>query len=391
MQYVYADNNATTRLTEEAFEEMRPLLQELYGNPSSLHFLGRAARENLNQARERVARFLRVLATEIIFTSGGTESNHLAISGLLNARPDKRHVVTSEVEHLSTRSFCEKLEKDGYEITRIGVDEEGRLDRNELADSLREDTALVTLMAANNETGVTWPIRQFGQLIRERDIPFHVDAAVAAHWTELDPDRDGIDAVSLSSHKCHGPKGIGALYLRRGVRLSPMFYGGKQERGRRTGTENAPGIAGMGKALDVADARRDEDTRKVKELRDRFEEELIDRVTECVRNGAADERLPNTSNLSFAYIEGEAILLSLSKIAICASSGSACSTNTVEPSYVLRAMGKPDSLAHGAVRFSFSRYTTGEEIDYLIENVPPAIEELREMSPYWQKQKLKTR
>ncbi|MBI2192971.1 MAG: aminotransferase class V-fold PLP-dependent enzyme [Planctomycetes bacterium] len=391
MDIVYVDNNATTRPADEVIEEMLPVLHEAYGAPSSLHLQGALARQKMEEARERAARFLGADPAEIIFTSGGTESNHLAVLGLLEARPGKRHVVTSAVEHLSVRSLCDKLRQRGIEVTEVGVDGDGLLRLDDLASSLRADTALVTLMAANNETGVVWPMAEIGRIVRGRGIPFHVDASVAGAWLPLDARAAGVDSLSLSGHKLHGPKGVGLLYLRRGLRLSPLFHGGRQERGRRPGTENVAGIAGMGKALELVVERRPRDVEAVSRMRDRFEQGICGRVPECVPNGSAAPRLPNTSHLSFAYIEGEAILLSLSKAGICASSGSACTTGLVEPSYVLRAMGKPDSLAHGAVRFSFSRYNREEEVEVLLEKVPLAVEQLRELSPFWQKQRMKAR
>lgn len=389
MPCIYVDNLATTRIAEEVLEEMSPVLREAYAAPSSIHFLGSQARQKIQEARERTARFLGADPSEMIFTSGGTESNHLAILGLLESQPAKRHLVTSRVEHLSIKSLCEHLLKQGYEVAEVGVDADGNLNLEELAHAIRPDTALVSLTAANHETGVVWPLEELGRVVKDRGALFHVDAAAAAAWLTLDPRSASIDALSLSGHKLHAPKGVGALYLRRGVRFSPLFYGGRQERGKRPGTENVAGIVGFGKAVELLAERRGRDAAAVTRLRDRFENGLIGRVPECVCNGGQACRLANTSNLSFAYTEGEAILLSLSKEGICASSGSACTTGLVEPSYVLRAMGKPDSLAHGAVRFSFSRYNGEEEVDYLLETIPPLIEQLRTLSPFWQKQKLK--
>jgi cysteine desulfurase len=366
-------------------ELMQEVQQQAFASPSSLHYPGRVARKLIDDAREQAASCLTVSPGEIIFTSGGTESCHLGILGILNANPDKRHIVTSPVEHLSVKSLCEKLETQNYEVTRLGVNEHGALDLDELSSSIREDTALVSLLAANHETGVLWPMKQIGEIVAGSSARLHVDAAIALGWMAVNPAEWQADAVSISGHKIHGPKGSGLLYLRKGVRFSPLFHGGTQERARRPGTENTAAIVGLGKAMEILKGRREEDAEQVSNVRDRFESELLESVRECVVHGLESLRVANTSNVSFAYIDGEAILLALSKVGICASSGSACSTGMVEPSYVLRAMGKPDSLAHGAIRFSFSRMNTEEDVDCLLKKIPPAVEQLRTMSPYWRK------
>lgn len=385
MEFVYVDNNATTQTGVEVADLMNQIQQQAFASPSSLHYPGRLARKLIDDAREQAASCLSVSPGEIIFTSGGTESCHLGILGILKASPDKRHIVTSSVEHLSVKSLCEKLEKQEYEVTRLGVNEHGLLDLDELSSSIREDTALVSLLAANHETGVIWPMKEIGEIVAATSARLHVNAAIAMGWIEVNPTEWQADAVSISGHKFHGPKGSGLLYLRKGIRFSPLFYGGTQERARRPGTENTPAIVGLGKAMEILSRRRTGDAERIRKLRDRFETELLNSIPECVVHGQESERVTNTSNVSFAYIDGEAILLALSKAGICASSGSACSTGMVEPSYVLRAMGKPDSLAHGAIRFSFSRANTENEVDHLLQQIPPVIEQLRAMSPYWQK------
>ncbi len=386
MDFIYVDNNATTQAGAEVADLMSDVQQQAFANPSSLHYPGRIARKLIEDAREQAAACLSVPPREIIFTSGGTESCHLGILGILNANPDKRHIVTSAVEHLSVKSLCEKLQEEDYEVTRRGVNESGALDLDELSSSIREDTALISLLAANHETGVVWPMKEVGEIVASTSARLHVDAAIAMGWMKVNPAEWHADAVSISGHKFHGPKGSGILYLRKGVRLSPLFHGGTQERARRPGTENTAAIAGLGKAMEILNGRRDQDAERIKSLRDRFECELLSSVPECVIHGTQSERVANTSNISFAYIDGEAILLSLSKAGICVSSGSACSTGMVEPSYVLRAMGQPDSLAHGAIRFSFSRDNTEADVDQLLQQLPPVVEQLRAMSPFWKKQ-----
>jgi cysteine desulfurase len=385
MEFVYVDNNATTQTDAEVADLMNQVQQQAFASPSSLHYPGRVARKLIDDAREQAATCLAASPGEIIFTSGGTESCHLGILGILNANPGKRHIVTTSVEHLSVKSLCEKLEKQDYEVTRLGVNEHGELDLDELSSSIREDTAIVSLLAANHETGVVWPMKEIGEIVTATSARLHVDAAIAMGWMEVNPTEWQADAVSISGHKFHGPKGSGLLYLRKGVRFSPLFHGGTQERARRPGTENTAAIVGLGKALEMLNERRERDADQISKLRDRFECELLKCVPECVVHGQKSLRVENTSNVSFAYIDGEAILLALSKAGICASSGSACSTGMVEPSYVLRAMGKPDSLAHGAIRFSFSRDNTDQDVGSLLHEIPPAIEQLRAMSPYWQK------
>ncbi|MFW5792575.1 MAG: cysteine desulfurase NifS [Desulfohalobiaceae bacterium] len=382
MSTIYMDNNATTMVDPRVLEAMLPFFSERYGNPSSMHTFGGAVGSRLSEAREQVAAVLGATPGEVIFTSSGTEGDNTAIRSALAAQPDKRHIVTTKVEHPAVLSLCKHLEKrEGYEVTFLGVDGQGSLDLGELKDSLRRDTALVSIMWANNETGNIYPIEAIGALARDRGILFHTDAVQAVGKIPIDLGQLPVDMLTLSAHKVHGPKGVGALYVRRSVPFRPFMIGGHQERSRRAGTENTPGIIGLGMACDIAMSwLAREDT--VKELRDTLEQTLLQEVPNTMRNGHSTDRLPNTANISFKYVEGEAILLMLDQLGICASSGSACTSGSLEPSHVLRAMGVPFTYAHGSVRFSLSRFTTRQEIDFVTANLPPVIETLRKISPY---------
>lgn len=382
MRTLYFDNNATTKVAEQVLEDMNPLFCELYGNPSSMHTFGGQIGRKIRQAREQVAGLLGCEPSEIVFTSGGTESDNTAIKGALTAQPNKRTVITTRVEHPAVLTVCRDLESHGYTVVELGVDKEGRLDLNELEGQLDEDTALVTIMYANNETGVVFPIDQIAQLVTDKGAIFHTDAVQAVGKIPLDLSKSNIDLLSLSGHKLHGPKGVGVLYVRKGTRLSPFMLGGHQEAGRRAGTENVPGIVGMGKACELAAENFEAENNKVKHLRDKLEQAILEKCPDCRLNGDPENRLPNTTNISFEYIEGEAILLMLDKYGICASSGSACTSGSLEPSHVLRAMGVPFTAAHGSIRFSLSRYNTEEEVDYTIEKLPPIINQLRKLSPF---------
>lgn len=382
MQTIYFDNNATTKVAEEVLEEIKPYFCELYGNPSSMHNFGGQVGIKIRQSREKVAKLLGCELNEVIFTGCGTESDNTAIVGTLSARPELRKVITSRVEHPAVLSTCRQLENHGYTVIEIGVDSLGRLDFDQLEKEIDEETALVTIMWANNETGVVFPVEQIAELCKERDVVFHTDAVQAVGKIPINLAENKIDLLSISGHKLHAPKGIGVLYVRKGTRLTPFMQGGHQEGGRRAGTENVPGIIGMGKAAELAMRNFDEENNKVKHLRDKLEKALLQSCPDCRLNGDPENRLPNTSNISFEYIEGEAILLMLDKYGICASSGSACTSGSLEPSHVLRAMGVPFTAAHGSVRFSLSRYNTEEEVDYAIEKIPGIIDRLRELSPF---------
>ncbi|RME28334.1 MAG: cysteine desulfurase NifS [Deltaproteobacteria bacterium] len=378
---VYLDNNATTMVAPEVFEAMKPFFSEMYGNPSSMHHFGGQVAEHVQRAREQVARLLGAKAEEIIFTAGGSEGDNLAIKGVLEALGgEKRHIVTTRVEHPAVRVTCRWLRDHGFRLTEIPVDRDGTLDMDALEKALTPDTAIVSVMWANNETGVIFPIEQIANMVNSRGILFHTDAVQAAGKIPIDVGKVPVDLLTISGHKLHAPKGIGALYVRKGTKLTPQIHGGHQEQGKRAGTENVPGIVGLGKAAELALETMDEENDRVRKLRDKLERGLLEKCEGAAVNGR--NRLPNTLNISFEYIEGESILLMLSDLGVCASSGSACSSGSLEPSHVLRAMGVPFTLAHGSVRFSLSRYNTEEEIDYVIEHMPGIVKKLREISPF---------
>ena len=382
MKTIYFDNNATTQVAGEVLEEIQPLFCELYGNPSSMHTFGGQIGRKIGQAREQVAGLLGCEPSEIVFTSGGTESDNTAIKGTLAALPHKRKIITSRIEHPAVLTVCRELENRGYAIIELGVDKYGQLDTEQLAEQLDDDTALVTIMYANNETGVIFPIDKISRLTAEKGVVLHTDAVQAIGKIPLNLSKSNIDLLSLSGHKLHAPKGVGILYVRKGTRLSPYMLGGHQEAGRRAGTENVPGIVGIGKACELAAKNFEQENNKVKNLRDKLESAILEKCPDSLLNGDKDNRLPNTANISFEYIEGEAILLMLDQYGICASSGSACTSGSLEPSHVLRAMGVPFTAAHGSIRFSLSRYSTEEEVDYTIEKIPPIINQLRKLSPF---------
>lgn len=378
---IYLDNNATTQIDEEVLGAMMPYLTLYYGNPSSMHTFGGQVGKAVKTAREQVASLLGAEPSEIIFTSCGTEGDNAAIRAALTAQPNKKHIITTEVEHPAVLNLCRHLEKQGYTVTYLGVDSQGRLDLDEVQASLTGGTALVTMMYANNETGVVFPIEQVGAMAKEYGALFHVDAVQAVGKIPLDMSNSTIDMLTLSGHKLHAPKGIGALYVRKGTRFRPFMVGGHQERGRRGGTENVPGIVALGKACELAQSHLANISHE-RQLRDYLETSILTLIPDTVVNGSTKERLPNTTNIGFKYIEGEAILLSMNQYGICASSGSACTSGSLEPSHVLRAMGLPYSVLHGSIRFSLSRYTTQEEIDRVIEVLPDTIARLRAMSPF---------
>jgi len=382
MRTVYFDNNATTKVADEVLEEIRPYFCELYGNPSSMHTFGGQVGRKIREAREKVGALLGCDPSEIIFTGCGTESDNTAIKGTLAAYPDKRKVITTRVEHPAVLSVCRDLENQGYTVVELAVDKKGRLNLAELEEQLDDGTALVTIMSANNETGVTFPVEKIAELVTGKGIVFHTDAVQAVGKIPINLSKSSIDLLSLSGHKLHAPKGVGVLFVRKGTRLAPFMLGGHQEGGRRAGTENVPGIIGLGKACELAMQNFNEENNRVRNLRDKLEKSILEKCPACMVNGDTANRLPNTSNISFEFIEGEAILLMLDKFGICASSGSACTSGSLEPSHVLRAMGIPFTAAHGSIRFSLSRYNTEEEVDYTIEKTPPIISRLRELSPF---------
>lgn len=378
---IYFDNNATTRLAPEALEAMQPYLTELYGNPSSIHGFGSQVAKKIQEAREQVAALLGAAdPIEIVITSCGTEGDNAAIRGILESQPEKRHIVTTQVEHPAVLSLCQHLEKKGYRVTWLRVDADGMLDLDELKASLTEDTALVSIMYANNETGVIFPIDAIGAIVKARGIPFHVDAVQVAGKIPLNLRQSPVDLLTISAHKFYGPKGIGALYVRRGITFRPFMIGGHQERGRRGGTENVAGIVGMGKAAELALGNMPEDEPRVRGLRDRLEQSLLESCPESRVNGHREKRLPNTLNMSFKFLEGEAILVLLDQNGICASTGSACTAGSSEPSHVLRAMGVPPDWIQGAVRFSLSRYTTENEVGFVNQKLPSIVQRLSGLS-----------
>jgi cysteine desulfurase len=380
---IYFDNNATTAVAPEVFEAMRPFLNEYYGNPSSIHTFGGRNAAYVENAREKLAALIGAEPKEIIFTSCGTESDNAAIFSALYLCPKKKKIVMSKVEHPAVFNLGKELERRGYKVSYVPVDSRGRLDMESLESVIDDNTAVVSVMWANNETGNIYPVAEIAEIAHSHGALFHTDAVQAVSKIPVNLKEVPIDMLSLSGHKLHAPKGIGALYVRRGVRFRPFMIGGHQESGRRGGTENVPHIIGLGKAAETAIEKLDFENREVKALRDRLEKGILDSVPKVRINGDPENRLPNTSNISFEFIEGESILLMLDQLGICASSGSACTTGSLEPSHVLRAMGLPYTAAHGAVRFSLSRYSTVEEVDVALESIPRIIAGLRKLSPYW--------
>ncbi|MDD4649238.1 MAG: cysteine desulfurase NifS [Desulfoplanes sp.] len=379
---IYMDNNATTRVDPLVVKEMLPVLETWYGNPSSMHGFGGQVEKYIQQAREKVAGLIQAQPREIIFTSGGTESDNAAILSALKSQPEKRHIVTTRVEHPAVLNLVKGLEESGYSVTRLGVDRQGCLDLEEVRRAVRRDTAIVSVMAANNETGVLFPLKEIAAITREKGALLHADAVQIMGKLPFSVQDIPVDFLSLSGHKLHGPKGIGALYVRKGVRFRPMVIGGHQEKGRRGGTENIPGIVGLGKACELAALHLDEENTRVRALRDRLEKGLLASIAHTRLNGDKDNRLPNTTSIAFEFVEGEAILLLMNEFGICASSGSACTSGSLEPSHVLRAMGVPFTYAHGSIRFSLSRYTTEDEVDTVLRETPGIIEKLRILSPF---------
>jgi cysteine desulfurase len=383
MKTVYLDNNATTRTAPEVVEAMLPFFSDMYGNPSSMHFFGGQVGRYVKEAREKVAALIGAHPEEIVFTSCGTESDNAAIMGTLYSYPEKKHIVISRVEHPAVLNVAHQLQARGYRVTELGVNHEGQLDLDELRTVLTDETALVSIMSANNETGVLFPIDEIAAMVREKGIPFHTDAVQSIGKIPMDLRKSPIDMLSLSGHKLHAPKGVGALYIRKGTRFAPFVVGGHQEAGRRGGTENVPFIVGLGRAAEFALYHLREENTRVKALRDRLEAELLKSIPNTMVNGDAQNRLPNTCNLSFEYIEGESILMLLSDEGVCASSGSACTSGSLQPSHVLRAMGVPFTAAHGSIRFSLSIYNNDADIDHVIATMPPIIQRLRDISPFW--------
>jgi cysteine desulfurase len=384
---IYMDNNATTRIAPEVLEAMLPYLTESYGNPSSMHTFGGKVGKAVVQARAQVAALLDAEPEEILFTSCGTESDSTAILSALQTFPEKRHIVTTKVEHPAVKNLCDSLDiltGHSHHTTFLPVEADGRLDLDAYHKALNDDTAVVSAMWANNETGVLFPVEEMAAKAKERGILFHSDAVQAVGKIPISMKNNAIDFLSVSGHKLHAPKGIGVLYVRKGTPFVPFLHGGHQEKGRRGGTENVAALVGLGKACELAGQIMAEENKRVRALRDKLEQGLLTHIPKALLNGHPEERLPNTSNISFEYVEGEAILLHMNRYGICASSGSACTSGSLEPSHVLRAMGVPFTAAHGSIRFSLSVYNSEEEVDFVLEKMPEIIKDLRNLSPFWQ-------
>ncbi len=385
MKSMYFDNAATTRLDDEVLQEMLPYLKENYGNASSIYKLGRESRKAVEESRERISKVLNCKPNEIYFTAGGSESDNMAIKGIAKANKKKgNHIITSKIEHPAVLETCKQLEKEGFEITYISVDENGIVDLEELKKSIKPTTILITIMFANNEIGTIQPIEEIGKIAKESNIYFHTDAVQAVGNAKIDVQKLNIDSLSLSGHKIYGPKGIGALYVKTGVKFEKFIDGGHQERNKRAGTENVAGIVGIGKSIELAYENLNEHNKKIKELRDYYVEQVKEKIPYIKINGDMEKRLPGNCNISFRFIEGEGLLLNLDLKGICASSGSACTSGSLDPSHVLLAIGLPHEIAHGSLRISIGKYNTKEEIDYLVENLVEIVNRLREMSPLWE-------
>ncbi len=386
MKTIYLDNNATTKTDEEVLNTMMPYLLDNYGNPSSIYKIGRENKKAIEDSREKVAQILNCEPNEIYFTSGGSESDNTAIRGIAYSYKNKgNHIITSKIEHPAVLETCKQLEKEGFEVTYIGVNKNGIIDLEELEKSIKSTTILITIMFANNEIGTIEPIKEIGEIARKNNIIFHTDAVQAVGSVKIDVRKLNIDSLSLSAHKFYGPKGIGVLYVKRGIQFNKIINGGHQERNKRAGTENVAGIVGLAKAMDLAYRNLEANNKKVKELRNYYVKQIKEKIPYIKINGDMEKRLPGNSNISFRFIEGEGLLLNLDLKGICASSGSACTSGSLNPSHVLLAIGLPHEIAHGSLRISIGKYNTKEEIDYVIENLVEIVDRLREMSPLWEK------
>ncbi len=386
MRRVYLDNNATTSVDPEVLEAMRRYFLEDYGNASSVHWYGQQAKTALEEAREQVARLLNARANDIAFTSGGTEADNNALAGIVAAaKGERKHLVTTSIEHHAVLHTAHALEKRGVEVTYVRVGSDGIVDPQDVERALRPHTVLISVMMANNELGTLQPLEEIGRIAREHDVYFHTDAVQAVGKVPIDVERLGVDLLSLSAHKLHGPKGVGALYVRKGTALEPLLYGGQHERGRRPGTENTPGIVGLGKAAEVAQRHGEEGARRIAALRDRLEEGILAKVPFAYRNGAAAPRLPNTSNVRFDYIEGESFVIAMDLRGVACSTGSACSSGSVSPSHVLTAIGLNGPRARASIRFSLGRMNAGEDVDTVLEVLPGVVEQLRSVSAQYKK------
>ena len=384
MKKIYFDNNATTPIDPAVYEEMLPILKEGYGNPNSIHWAGRAARNKIEEARERVASLINADPSEILFTGGGSESDNNAIKGVWEKLKIKgNHIITTKVEHPAVLDTCKYLKKNGAQITYLSVDKNGNLDLNELKNAITDQTILITIVFANNEVGNIYPIKEITKIAHEKGVLVHTDAVQAVARISVDVADLGVDLLSLSGHKIHAPKGVGALYIKQHTPLEKLIHGGHQEKGRRAGTENTVGIIGLGKACEIAQKELAGNMEKISKLRDRLEARIIKEIPHTKLNGDKESRVPNTSNISFLYVEGEAILLNLDLYGIAASSGSACTSGSLDPSHVLLAIGLSHEVAHGSIRFSLSKFNTEKEVDYVLKVLPETIERLRKISPLY--------
>lgn len=386
MNTIYLDNNATTKTDEEVVKAMMPYLLDNYGNPSSIYKIGRENKKVVEDSREKIAKILNCEPNEIYFTSGGSESDNTAIRGIAYSYKNKgNHIITSKIEHPAVLETCKQLEKEGFEVSYIGTDENGIVDLEELKKEIKQATTLITIMFANNEIGTLQPIKEIGEIAKKNNIIFHTDGVQAVGSVLIDVKELNIDSLSLSAHKFYGPKGIGVLYVRKGIKFEKFVNGGHQERNKRAGTENVSGIVGLAKAIELAYQDLEENNKKIKELRDYYVEQVKEKIPYIKINGDMEKRLPGNSNISFRFIEGEGLLLNLDLKGICASSGSACTSGSLDPSHVLLAIRLPHEIAHGSLRISIGKYNTKEEIDYLVENLVEIVGRLREMSPLWEK------
>ena len=385
MKNIYFDNAATTRIDDNVLKKMLPYLKDNYGNASAIYKLGKESHKAIEEVRNYIAETFNCNKDEIYFTSGGSESDNTALKGIAYANKDKgKHIITSKIEHPAILETCKQLSKDGFDITYLNVDENGIVDLEELKSSIREDTILISVMFANNEIGTIEPIEEIGKIAHEHGIIFHTDAVQAVGTIKIDVEKMNIDSFSASAHKFHGPKGIGILYMKKGIKFNPLIAGGHQEKRKRAGTENVASIVGLGEALKISYENLEEKNKKIKELRDYYFKEVESRIPYIKINGDLKNRLPGNANISFRFIEGEGLLLNLDNIGICASSGSACTSGSLDPSHVLLAIGLPHEIAHGSLRISIGKYNTKEEVDYLIESLVEIVQRLRNMSPLYE-------
>ena len=382
---IYMDNAATTRMKKEVLDEMLPYLTEDYGNPSSVYSLGSKSKRAVEDAREKVAKVIGANKREIFFTGGGSEADNWAIKGVAYANSSKgNHIITTKIEHHAILHACEYLEKKGFDVTYLDVDEFGLVDLNQLKESITDETILISIMYANNEIGTIQPIKEIGEIAKENKIYFHTDAVQAMGNTEIDVNELNIDLLSMSAHKIYGPKGVGALYVRQGVKIDPLIIGGGQERNRRAGTENVPGLVGFGKAIELAYENMEEHNSKLTKLRDSLIRKIMDNISYTRLNGHPTKRLPGNVNICFEFIEGESLLLSLDMVGIAGSSGSACTSGSLDPSHVLLAIGLEHEIAHGSLRLSLGDFNSEEELDYVVDNLKVIVQRLRDMSPLYE-------